>query len=108
MGGEPEPEHRSRSEADTPLVAVLAAWHVGRSRRALDPVSALPLRPAAAERGVADRAHPRRPPLRAATGLWNDLPLRGETRDRHCHAGRRDPRDRKSTRLNSSHITISY
>src|SRR5437773_5584312 len=56
----------------------------------------------------------RRPPrstLFPYTTLFRSLRRPRRTRDRRLHAARRlrvSPADRKSTRLNSSHITISY
>src|SRR6266516_5429648 len=57
---------------------------------------------------------PRRPRARAeaagvaAEGIPSPRRVRGRIRCGRRAAGRRDRRDRKSTRLNSSHRTISY
>src|SRR5437773_6988202 len=68
-------------------------------------------------RGAAQGPH--RPRDRAGSGVGGDLPhqrearvaahARGQERGGADHRAEREyPEDRKSTRLNSSHITISY
>src|SRR2546426_1427670 len=57
-------------------------------------------------RSLERRHRRRRSPVRATAGARGDR-LHGD-RDRRAHPPRQRPGDRKSTRLNSSHLVISY
>src|SRR5579885_3878451 len=63
------------------------------------------LRPLLAERAVRLRAQLPEPHERGAVGAGGGNPGRGRLEDR---GGERARLDRKSTRLNSSHVSISY
>src|SRR5690606_41060344 len=64
--------------------------------------------------GARDPALWRRHPVRQSVSRLrnafrrDEAHSRGSRRDQQLREGRRDPQDRKSTRLNSSHVKISY